>query len=163
MLYAVACADWSPGSPLTPAMTRARLFRTRAEPANIAPGHPILAVAARYDSTRGEVIAQKPAARGLDGPWSAPAILDGTGGLTVLAPIPAALVRELGPSKIRVHPGTLGSMPGPHDVSSLPRRPSRVRWRASRNRVRVLPFDREQPRARVVDFSCPIKIIRSER
>lgn len=154
MLYAVACADWSPGSPLIPRMTRSRLFRTRAEARKVAPDHPMLAVAVTYDPTRGEVVARMPAARGLDGPWSAPAILDAAGGLIVLVPIPAALVRGLGPTSIRVHRGSdeiARSHLSGTTTSSL-RSLSWIPWRSTRSgtqlrctrpgtsRVETLPF-----------------------
>lgn len=114
MLYTVAGADWSPGLPLTPAETCAGLFRTREAAGRIAPGRPTLAVALRYDATRGLVVAQPPAARDLPGGWTAPAILNGRGGVTVLATVPSALIRLVGRPRIRMHPAHGNGPVGPH-------------------------------------------------
>lgn len=105
MLYAIASADWNPGQPLMPADTRAGLTRTRGGAGGPSSGRATLAVALRYDATRGVVVALPPAAGALAGRWSAPAILDESGGVTVLSPIPAALVRVVGNPRIRIHRG----------------------------------------------------------
>jgi hypothetical protein len=106
MLYTVANMSWTPGDSLTPSMARCGLSRWRPKTEDIAAGCPTLAVALRYDETRGQVVAEGVTARGRSGPWSAPAIVDSAGGVMVLAPIPAALVRVVGTAELRVHPGT---------------------------------------------------------
>jgi hypothetical protein len=106
MLYTVANMSWTPGDSLTPSMARSGLSRWRPRTEDIAAGCPTLAVALRYDETRGQVVAEGVTARGRSGPWSAPAIVDSAGGVMVLAPIPAALVRVVGAAELRVHPGT---------------------------------------------------------
>lgn len=114
MLYTVASWNWAPGNPLTPAMARGGLSRWRPKTEASAAGGPTLAVALRYDGTRGQVVAEGTTARGNSGPWSAPAIVDSTGGVMVLAAIPAALVRVIGEAEIRVHEATKLAVPRAH-------------------------------------------------
>ena len=114
MLYTVASVEWSEGSPLSPGQTRLGLFRTRAEAMRGAVGRPTLAVAVCYDSARGVAVAQSRPDRGLAPAWSGPAIEADTGGVTVLAAIPADLVRVVGPATIRVHAPHENSIPDPH-------------------------------------------------
>ena len=118
MFYSVAMPNWTPDRPLTHSVAPAGLLPTRDAARRIALGRPIVAVAVRYDATRCIVSAQGPAARRRVGPWEAPAILDGQGGLTILGAIPADLVRIVGPAEIRLHPGQaeiLGrQVPSPH-------------------------------------------------
>ncbi|AGA29520.1 hypothetical protein Sinac_5372 [Singulisphaera acidiphila DSM 18658] len=129
MLYTVASWNWAPGDPLTPAMARGGLNRWRPKSEEIAGGGPALAVALRYDETRGQVVAEGVTARGSCGPWSAPAIVDSVGGVMVLAAIPAALVRVIGTAEIRVHGEAVPAVPRAH----LTIGPS-----ASKGRVRVV-------------------------
>ena len=105
MLYTTPNLDWSIGQLLTPAQARSGLFRTRDEAARATPGRPTLAVAVRFDAPRGVVLAMPPASLALSGGWSAPAIVDDRGAIVVFAPIPAALVRLVGPASIRMHAG----------------------------------------------------------
>lgn len=114
MLYTVANEGWSQGRPLAPTSARGGLRRSRAEAGAFLAGGPTLAVALRYDGTRGMVVAEGIAARGRNGPWSAPAVVDALGGVTVLTPIPAALVRVIGRPEVRTHPGALRVAPRPH-------------------------------------------------
>lgn len=113
MLYAVADADWSPGSPPGATASHRSLHRTRAGAARLARGRPTLAVALIYDPTRGAVVAHGRAARDACGGWTAPALIDATGGVTVLAPIPEALVRAIEPATIRIHAGATRAFPRP--------------------------------------------------
>lgn len=111
MLYAIASAEWDPGKPLIPADTRAGLTRRR----DVSPsGRATLALALRYDATRGVVVALPPAAGALSGRWSAPALVDDSGSVTVLSPIPAALIRVVGHPQIRIHPGHAEAPAPPH-------------------------------------------------
>jgi hypothetical protein len=103
MLYTVANDAWTPGSPLSASETRSGLYRTRGEAAGIAAGRRLLAVSVRYDAKRCVVTSTPPAGRELCANWSAPAIVGPTGGVTVLATIPAALVSLIGPSRLRIH------------------------------------------------------------
>jgi hypothetical protein len=105
MLYTVANDTWAPGSPLFASETRSGLYRTREEADGIAAGRRLLAVSVRYDATRCVVTSTPPAGREPGAGWSAPAIVGPTGGVTALATIPAALVRPLGPSRLRIHEG----------------------------------------------------------
>ena len=105
MLFTVASAGWSPGLPLTPAQARAGLFRTREAVARVAAGRPIVGVALRFDEVRGVVVAQPPASRALIGRWSAPAIANDSGGVTLLSTVPEPLVRLVGRPHIRIHRG----------------------------------------------------------
>lgn len=114
MLYTTPKLDWSPGQTLTPSQARAGLFRTRGEAATTAPGRPTLAVAVRFDAARGVVQATPPAALALPGGWSAPAIVDDRGAVVVFAPVPADLVRLVGPASIRMHAGQREMARGPH-------------------------------------------------
>ncbi|WP_406700076.1 hypothetical protein V5E97_14670 [Singulisphaera sp. Ch08] len=114
MLYTVASWEWTSGEPLTPAMAREGLSRWRPKTDRIAATGPIVAVALRYDGTRGQVVAEGVTARGSCGPWSAPAIVDALGSVMVLAAIPASLVRVIGTAEIRVHPGTRSAVPQAH-------------------------------------------------
>jgi hypothetical protein len=91
MFYSVASPDWKPGQPLTP--SGALLFRTRSEAESFAPEASSVAVVVRFDARRGEVRPQGPVASAKAGPWSAPAVGNSLGGVTVFGPIPAALVR----------------------------------------------------------------------
>lgn len=128
MLYTVANLSWTPGEPLTPSMARCGLSRWRPKSEDVAAGCPILAIALRYDQTRGQVVADGATARGRHGPWSAPAIVDSGGGVMVLAPIPAALVRVIGAAEIRVHPDSARAHPRTHLRSRHPvASPARVR------------------------------------
>ncbi len=134
MLYTVACVEWFPGSSLSPAMTRGRLFRTRAEVRKLGTERPILAVFARYDAVRGEVVAENShRIRAGCGAWAASAITDDAGNVTVLAEIPAALVQVVGPPDFRLHDGNLRLYPQPHRLPPTSRYPwmrFRVRRRA---------------------------------
>lgn len=104
MLYTIASEHWSANRPLTPAQARLGLYRTRDEARQCAEGRPTLAVAVRYDSTRGTVVATPPAALRLGGgAWSAPAFLNEAGGVVALCPIPPALVKRIGPPQFRLH------------------------------------------------------------
>jgi hypothetical protein len=91
MYYGVASAAWKPGQSLSPAEDL--LFRTRSEAEAFAPGSRAVAVAVRYDQQWRVVRPQGAAARSTAGPWSAPAVGNSLGGVTVLGPIPAGLVR----------------------------------------------------------------------
>jgi hypothetical protein len=90
MLYGVASPAWKPGQALSPADDL--LFRTRSEAEAFAPGSLAVAVAVRYDR-QGRVICPQGAARSTAGPWSAPAVGNSLGGVTVFGAIPAGLVR----------------------------------------------------------------------
>ena len=107
MLYTIAAHDWNhhapiPTDPGRPGLTR---NRPRPEPSSVAvsgpKARPILAVSIRYDAARGAVFAEGPTSRGPGGAWTAPAVVDELGGVTVLAPIPAALVQAVGPPRVR--------------------------------------------------------------
>jgi hypothetical protein len=91
MLYSVASPDWKPGQSLTP--TGALLFRTKAEAELFAPEAQAVAVAVRFDPRRCEVRPQGPVALATAGPWSAPAVSNSLGGVSVFGAIPASLVR----------------------------------------------------------------------
>lgn len=129
MLYTVARWNWAPGDPLTPAMARGGLNRWRPKSEEVVADGPTLAVALRYDETRGQVVAEGVTARGSCGPWSAPAIVDSVGGVMVLAAIPAALVRVIGAAEIRVH-GEAGP--------AIPRAHVTIGPSAPKGRVRVV-------------------------
>ena len=104
MLYTIASEQWSAETALTPAQARVGLYRTRAEAGKVADGQPTLAVAVRYDETRGTVVATPPASLRLTGgDWSAPAFVNDSGGVVPLCPIPPALVKFVGPPRFRVH------------------------------------------------------------
>jgi hypothetical protein len=117
MFYTVASAEWSPERALTPVAARGGLYRSRFEAEAIADGRPTLAVALRYDANRGVVLPQGPVARARAGQWSAPAVMDARGSVTVFAAIPAALVRVVGPVEVRSHSGVLRVVPRPHRPS----------------------------------------------
>ena len=91
MFYSVASPDWKPGQPLTP--SGALLFRTRSEAELFAPEASAVAVAVRFDATRSEVRPQGAVALATAGAWSAPAVGNTLGGVTVFGAIPANLVR----------------------------------------------------------------------
>jgi hypothetical protein len=92
MFYSVASPDWKPGQPLTPA--GALLFRTRWEAELFAPEAPTVAVAVRFDPKQCEVRPQGPVASATAGDWSAPAVGNSLGGISVFGTIPASLVRR---------------------------------------------------------------------
>ena len=112
MLYTVSESDRSQDLPLISQAPRRVFHRTRAAVKKVAPGRPILAVALSYDATRGEVFARGRSVRGGSPSWTAPALVDRAGGVTVLAPVPAALVRAIEMPSIRVHIGS-GAIPRP--------------------------------------------------
>ena len=121
MFYSVASPDWKPGQPLIPA--GALLFRTRSEAELFAPEASAVAVAVRFDPARCEVRPQGPVASATAGPWSAPAVGNSLGGVTVFGSIPAALVR---PS---VEFETLANWrPGAEDDQARTPRPSFGGW-----------------------------------
>lgn len=91
MFYGVASPGWEPGRPLSPA--GALLFRTRSEAESFAPGAPAVAVAVRFDAQRRAVRPRGAAGPATAGAWSAPAVGNTLGGVTVFGPIPAPLVR----------------------------------------------------------------------
>ena len=91
MFYSVASPGWMPGQPLTP--SGALLFRTRSEAESFAPEAPAVAVAVRFDPARREVRPQGPVASATAGSWSAPAVGNSLGGVTVFGTIPASLIR----------------------------------------------------------------------
>src|SRR3954451_24615070 len=91
MFYGVASPAWKPGQALSPADDL--LFRTRSEAEAFAPGSMAVAVAVRYDQRWRVVRPQGAAARSTAGPWSAPAVGNSLGGVTVFGAIPAGLVR----------------------------------------------------------------------
>ncbi len=114
MLYTVADANWSPGRPLPPLGARAGFYRMRASAVTIAAGRPVLAAAIRYDSLRGRVLAHGAGLDDQGGSWVAPATMNDLGAVTVLAPVPAGLVREIGPAEIRLHSGNFSVFPRSH-------------------------------------------------
>jgi len=140
MFYATAPEGWSPGHPLPPTPARAGLFPTRSAVGDRA----TLAVALRYDPARGLVVAQGAAARGPDGPWSAPAVVDAWGGVSALAPIPPSLLRVLGAPELRAHPRVRSSPPRPFLTSWAGRRPGSDRDQAP-TLFRLRP-ERQSPR-----------------
>ena len=91
MFYSVASPDWKPGQPLSP--SGALLFRSRSEAESFAPEASAVAVAVRFDPRRSEVRPQGPVASAKAGPWSAPAVGNSLGGVSVFGAIPASLVR----------------------------------------------------------------------
>jgi|GEM_PF-2839654 len=150
MFYAVANPSWTPGESLTPPMARSGLSRWRPKAEDVANGGPILAIALRYDATRGLVIAEGPTARGVVGPWSAPAIVDLTGNVMVLAPIPPALVQVVGTAEIRVHPDSARVLPRAHIAAGRPATGrGRARLTQSRSRShlpnRLAPGEKPTP------------------
>jgi hypothetical protein len=114
MLYAVASVDWAPGHPFTPSGGVGGLYRRRAEADARSGGLPTLALALRYDPGRGVVVPQGQAARDRVGLWAVPAVVGAGGAVTVLGPIPKELVREVGPSELRAHPGVVRLLRRPH-------------------------------------------------
>ena len=114
MLYTVADANWSPGRPLPPLGARAGFYRMRASAVTIAAGRPVLAAAIRYDSLRSRVVAHGAGLGQEGGSWMAPATMNDLGAVTVLAPVPAGLVREIGPAELRAHSGNLSVFPRSH-------------------------------------------------
>ena len=114
MLYAVASEDWSPGHPLTRGFGADGLYRCRSEVDAHADGRPTLALALRFDVSRGVVVPQGQAARSRVGAWAAPAVVGDRGEVTVLADIPDELVRAVGPAEIRAHPGVVRLLRKPH-------------------------------------------------
>jgi hypothetical protein len=91
MFYSVASPGWEPGQPLTPA--GALLFRTRSEAESFAPGAPAVAVAVRFDGHLRAVRPHGAVDSATDWVWSAPAVGNTLGGVTVFGSIPASLVR----------------------------------------------------------------------
>ncbi len=91
MFYSVASPDWKPGQPLTPA--GALLFRSRAEAESFAPEATVVGVAVRYDTTTRIVVADS--SRSVAARWSAVAVSNKLGGITVFGSVPAALVHDL--------------------------------------------------------------------
>ena len=114
MLYTIANDQWTAENALTPSQARFGLFRTRDEAGKMAEGKPTLAVAVRYDETRGTVVATPPGSLRLDeGDWSAPAFVNESGGIMPLCPIPPALVKSVGPPQFRVHSPEASAVPTP--------------------------------------------------
>jgi hypothetical protein len=91
MFYTVASPEWKPGQPMT--LSATLLFRTKAEAESFAPEASTVALAIRFDESRGLVHPHGPVARATAGGWSAPALGNSRGGLTVLGSIPSSLVR----------------------------------------------------------------------
>ncbi len=71
------------------------MFRTKSEAELFAPEAAAVAVAVRFDPRRSEVVPQGPVASATAGEWSAPAVANSLGGVSVFGEIPAALVRRL--------------------------------------------------------------------
>ncbi|WP_435010945.1 hypothetical protein P12x_002235 [Tundrisphaera lichenicola] len=92
MFYSVASPDWKSGQPLNP--VGALLFRSRSEAEAFAPDSPTVAVAVRFDQEWRIVRPQGSVAQSVAGSWSAPAVGNALGGVTVFGPIPAGLVRS---------------------------------------------------------------------
>ena len=84
--------------------SRRSYSRTRAEAAQFSRGRAIIAVAVSYDATRSIVCSLRHG-------WSAPALVDRAGCITILARIPAALVKVVEAPSIRIHAGS--SLPRP--------------------------------------------------
>ena len=91
MFHSVASPDWKPGQPLTPA--GALLFRTDAEAAAFAPDAVVVTVAVRYDAAS-RLVRPSGAGASVRANWSAPAVENRLGAITVFAVIPAALIRS---------------------------------------------------------------------
>jgi hypothetical protein len=91
MFYSVASPGWKPGQPLNP--SGALLFRTKAEAELFAPEAPAVAVAVRFDPRRCEVRPQGPVASATAGNWSAPAVGNSLGGVSIFGEIPPSLIR----------------------------------------------------------------------
>jgi hypothetical protein len=90
MFYSVASPGWEPGQPLTTA--GALLIRTRSEAESFVPGAPAVAVAVRFDALPRTVRPYGVAESATAGTWSAPAVGNTRGGVTVFGPIPGSLV-----------------------------------------------------------------------
>lgn len=105
MLYTFAGTMWSKGSPLDFSETRQAFYRTRAAAIRAAKGRAIVAVALCFDAVRGEVHARGHASRDASAAWTAPALMDHAGRITVLAVVPAFLVRSIATPSIHVHGG----------------------------------------------------------
>ncbi len=118
MLFTVASSEWTAGHSLSPAETRVGLFRTREAASRLAGGRPTLAVSLRHDPSRGQVVAQPPTTQALrgQGGWSAPAIVNDQGGVVVFAAIPAALVQQIRPARLRIHQGQDDPIPAPRSA-----------------------------------------------
>ncbi len=108
MLYTVAGAEWSPASSQDLMDSRQVFYRTRSAVLRVARGRPTLGVALRFDAGRGMVFSQGHAPRGAAAEWTAPALSDQDGRVTILASIPGFLVRSIDPPTLRIHPGTVG-------------------------------------------------------
>ena len=91
MFYSVASPDWKPGQPLAP--TGALLFRSRAEAESFAPEAPVVTVSVRHDASTRSVVPQGCGSAGV-GAWSARAVGNRLGGVTVFGTIPAALIHS---------------------------------------------------------------------
>ena len=114
MFYTVAHADWLPGRPLSPSPGRPGLSRWRSEVEGLADGRALVAVAVRYDATRGLVVAYGTAPRSRPVSWSAPAIVGARGEVIVLAAVPAELVRSVGPARLRADAAVVPFAPRSH-------------------------------------------------
>lgn len=115
MFYSVASPDWMPGQPLTPA--GALLFRTEVEAESFAPEAVVVGVSVRYDTTTRIVVADSPgsvAAR-----WSAVAVSNKLGGITVFGSVPAALVHDLAELHLPLAPDPSEVMVGGYGWDSL--------------------------------------------
>ena len=116
MLYAITNQLWGRGRPLMPAAARGGLFRSRAEARAGAIDGTLVALAVRYDATRGVLTPLGPVASAAAGDWRAPAIVDARGGLTFFGAIPAALVRPVPAAELRADAGRPRPFPRPHRV-----------------------------------------------
>ena len=114
MLYTIAHADWTPGRPLCPSPGRRGLSRWRSQVEDLADGRPLVAVAVRYDATRGLVVAYGTAPRSRSVSWSAPAFVGEGGEVIVLAAVPAELVRPVGATRLRADVAVVPFAPRPH-------------------------------------------------
>jgi hypothetical protein len=114
MFHCVASPDWTPGRPLAPA--GCLLFRSRAEAAQFAPGLAVVAVAVRFDGRRGLVRPRGSVGSETAGSWSARAVENALGGLTVFEAIPATLVRPSAesepPTEVQPRVGDGSPVPG---------------------------------------------------
>ena len=109
MAMLFTCADSECTSASSLDSSRKGYFRTRSEVARVAPGLPVVAVALSYDPMRGIVSSHRHG-------WTAPALVDDSGCVTILAPIPSALVKAVETPSIRIHTGAAIPRPRPGRV-----------------------------------------------
>jgi hypothetical protein len=98
MFFSATRPDWRPGLPLSPAGSL--LFRTQAEARAFLPEGQVVTVSVCFDARTRRVLGNRP--HFSQPAWSAHALENALGGVTVFEPLPPAFIQPISPGDPRL-------------------------------------------------------------